>query len=75
MKLQYRYYESPGFKYTIKLYCDGQLTEYYEVYTIDMSDEIDKLEAQGYVYGYTEEQVRKAKEKYERMLDNIIEVR
>ena len=75
MKLQYRYYESFGFKYVIQLYRDGQLVESYKVYSIDLDDEIDKLESQGYVYGYTEDEVNKAKERYERMLNNIIEVR
>ena len=34
---------------------------------------IDRLEAEGYVYGYTKEEVEKAKKKYEDMLENIIE--
>ena len=72
MKLQYRYYEHIGFKYAVQLYCDGKLTKSYKVYSIDLDDEIDKLEGQGYVYGYTEEEVNKAKARYERMLDNII---
>lgn len=74
MKLQYRYYEHLGFKYMIQLYCDGQLVESYKVYSIDMNDEIEKLEEQGYSYGFTEEEVNKAKERYERMLNNIIKV-
>ncbi len=72
MKLQYRYYEHLGFKYMIQLYCDGQLVKSYKVYSIDMNDEIEKLEEQGYSYGFTEEEVSKAKERYERMLNNII---
>lgn len=72
MKLQYRYYEHLGFKYMIQLYCDGQLVKSYKVYSIDMDDEIEKLEEQGYSYGFTEKEVNKAKEQYERMLNNII---
>jgi hypothetical protein len=33
----------------------------------------DQLEKDGYIYGYTKEEVEEEKERYERMLNNIIQ--
>ena len=56
----------------IRLYCDGWVVKTYKVWLDELDDEIDKLEGQGYVYGYTEQEVNEVKEQYETMLDNII---
>lgn len=72
MKKQYRYGEGSSFKYIITLYHDGELVDIRELWLDELDDEIDKLEEQGYVHGYTREEVEKAKQTYERMLKNII---
>ena len=72
MKRQYRYIESYGFKYIFQLYHDGELVESHTVYLDKLQDAIDAFEADGYTYGYTEQEVEKAKERYERMLRNKI---
>lgn len=72
MKKQYRYYEITSFIYAIALYHDGEIVEYYKVCQNELDDEIDKIEEQGYTYGFTKEEVQEAKERYEKMLKNII---
>ena len=72
MRLQYRYFEYIGFQYMIQLYCDGWLVKSYKVYLDALDDELDKIEKQGYSYGFTEKEVNAAKERYEKMLSNII---
>ena len=73
MKLQYKIIEVYGFKYVIKLYQDGKIINSYEVWVDEVEDEREKLEEQGYTYGYTSKEVEEIKEIYERMLANIIE--
>lgn len=73
MKLQYRYSTgSTSFKRTIRLYYDGWLGKAYEIWVTELDDEIDTLEALGYAYGYTEEEVSDALKRYENMRNNII---
>lgn len=74
MKKQYRYYETISFKYDIELWHDGSFFNVYEVWLDELEDEICKLEDQGYTYGYTEYEVEKARQRYENMLKDIIEV-
>ena len=72
MRLQYRYFEYIGFQCVIQLYCDGWLAKSYKVYLDELDDEIDKIEKQGYKFGYTEQEVENARKRYEEMLSNII---
>ena len=72
MKLQYKFYESVFGKYRIWLYCDGWLVKSYNVWEDELDGELDKLEDKGYEYGYTEEEVKEAKERYEMMLKYAI---
>lgn len=72
MKQQYRYYEHTGFKYMIQLYCDGWIVKAYKVWVDELYDEIDKIENEGYTYGYTEDELDEARAHYERVLDNVI---
>ena len=72
MKLQYRYIDVGGFQYIIRLYCDGWLVKSYKVYSIELDDEIEKIENEGYTYGYTEDELNEARAYYERVLDNVI---
>lgn len=72
MKKQYRYHKTAGFQYMLQLYCDGWLVKSYKVYFDELDDEIDKIESQGYVYGYSENELKSARERYEHILNNII---
>ena len=71
-RLQYKCKEYIGFKHIIQLYHDGELAKAYKIYTDELDDEIEKLEAQGYRLGYTKEEVKVAKERYAVMLKNVI---
>lgn len=72
MKKQYRYYETTMLRYEIVLYHDGNMVNFYKVWLNELDDEVDKLKEQGYSYGFTQKEVDEAKERYERMLENII---
>lgn len=72
MKLQYRYIDVGGFQYIIRLYCDGWLVKSYKVYLDKLDDEIEKIENEGYTYGYTESELDEARARYEKVLDNVI---
>ena len=72
MKLQYRYIDIGTFKRRIFLYHDGELVEKRDVWIDELEGETDKLEAQGYSYGYTKEEVEYARELYESKLSRII---
>ena len=72
MKLQYRQIDIGGFKYKITLYHDGKVVDKRYVWIDDLEDEVDKLEAQGYTFGYTKEEVERARKLYEDKLNNII---
>lgn len=73
MKLQYRYREYIGFKWILDIYNDGKLIESLKLYAHELEETEEKLLAEGYTYGYTEEEVAEAKAKYEEMLSNIIQ--
>lgn len=74
MKKQYRYEEMRlgSFKYAIYLYHNGKHVDTKEVYCDELNDTIDTLEEQGYSYGFTEAEVKDARLRYERMLENMI---
>ena len=72
MKLQYNISSYDTLKVMFNLYQDGKLTNVYPVYEDEEDIEIAKLEKQGYTYGYTEREVRRAKESYEYKLKRII---
>lgn len=73
MKKQYRYEKDGFFKVRLYVYHDGELIESKSFYFDEADREMDKLESNGYVYGYSKEEINEAKEKYERMLKNIIQ--
>lgn len=72
MNKQYNLKSDGAFKSILKTYHDGELIETKSGWTDEMIDEIDKLEEDGYVYGYTQEEVATAKRRYERMLKYMI---
>lgn len=74
MKKQYTYYEISNFIYMIELYHDGKLVEQHKVWLSDTAKEESRLEAQGYTYGYTKEEVEEARQRYEEIFKNRIEV-
>lgn len=76
MEKQYRCIHTYSFKIFIELYHDGELVETKKLWEDDeYLNFIESLESNGYTYGYKKEEVEEAKERYERMLDNMIEIK
>ena len=73
MKKQYRYIKTTCFKVRLYTYHNGELVDSKEMWLDEADKEMAKLELDGYIYGYTQEEVEEAKKKYEEMLKNIIE--
>ena len=72
MRKQYRYKEATFAKYHLSIYHDGELVETKIFWGDDIDDEIDRLKMDGYTYGFTRAEVEEAKQRYERMLANMI---
>lgn len=73
MKKQYRCKEDTWCKRRLYVYHDGELIQSQSFYLDEIEKEIDKLESNGYILGYTKEEVEEVKERYERMLRDIIQ--
>lgn len=73
MRLQYRLFDTFN-AYNITLYHDGKIFKSYKVYKSndEAFEEVERLKEIVYTYGFTKEEVEKQKEKYERMLNNMI---
>ena len=67
--------ESYMFKRTVKVYCNGELVSSKTLWIDDADEYADQLEEEGYVYGYTQDEVDEAKRVYEEKLANLIEVK
>ena len=74
MRKQYRYNDYTFGKKRLYIYHDGELVERKELWIDDMLDEQERLEAEGYKYGFLDGEVKEAKQRYEHMLENMIEV-
>lgn len=55
------------------LYHNGHFYKSYKVWADQVAREEYRLRQHGYTYGYTKEEVEKAKQRYEEMLKDIIE--
>lgn len=73
MKKQYHISESYLFKRRVSIYHDGELISSKEMWVDDIYEYVDELEEDGYVYGYTQDEVDEAKRLYEDKLTNVIE--
>ena len=73
MKRQYRYDYNNWHSFNLQIYHDGKLINSQNVELYEIDDEINKLITNGYVYGYTKEEVEMAKQDYEMMLESMIE--
>ncbi len=73
MKKQYDYYEYYWPSYEIILYHDGIKVKSERVSLLKLDERLEQLEADGYTLGYTEEDVEKARKKYEHYYENRIE--
>lgn len=73
MKKQYRMSEDYMFKRTVKTYHDGVLVASETLWCDEADEYAEQLESDGYIYGYTEQEVEMAKKEYEEMLENIIQ--
>ena len=72
MKKQYHMSESYLFKRTVKTYHNGELVTSERLWDDEADKYADQLESEGYIYGYTKQEVEKAKKRYDEMLENII---
>lgn len=75
MRKQYRYRDWTFGKKCLYIYHDGKFIERKELWIDDFLDEQERLEDEGYTYGFLDGEVKEAKERYEYMLANIIEVK
>ena len=75
MKKQYRYNAGCFGKYYLYIYNDGKLIEKKILWGDEFDEEVDKLIDDGYTYGFTNDEVENAKQKYERMLLNVIDIK
>lgn len=73
MRKQYSFHEYAWGCYVIELYHDGFLMQEIQKDKADVNRYIDTLEARGYTYGYTDNEIEKARKTYEHMLENRIE--
>lgn len=72
MKKQYTVYENLFYRSTIRTYHDGKHIETYYKYNDEAEILIKKLEAEGYTFAFTKEEVDKIKEQYEYMIDKVL---
>lgn len=75
MKKQYRYNDYTFGKKRLYIYHDGKFVERKELWIDDFLDEQERLEDEGYTYGFLDGEVEEAKQRYEHMLANMIEVK
>ena len=72
MRKQYKV-RYTGLKTYFHLYHDGHFVGNNVVWQGDETeDERERLEADGYTYGYLDVEVKEAKQRYEHMLENMI---
>ena len=72
MRMQYKVCAATSFKYYIFVYHDGEYVGSYEVWLDKLDEEVNKLENQGYMRGFSKKEVEKERKRYEMMLENII---
>ena len=73
MKKQYRY-EKVGFnRVHLYTYHNGKVIKSEILDAYEFTKEICKLKSNGYVYGYTTEEIEETKERYEKMLMNAVQ--
>lgn len=75
MKKQYRYTDGTFGKKILYIYHDGKRVDTKKLYIDEFLDEKDRLDAEGYSYGYFEDEIEEAKRRYEYMLKNMIELK
>lgn len=73
MKKQYDYYECRWPYYEIVLYHDGVKVGVERKSLHELDEYLEELEAEGYIRGYTEEDVEAARKKWEHIYENKIE--
>jgi len=72
MKKQFRCEYESWWKKRLYIYHDGKLIESKSCCDDEIDYQLIRLAAEGYVCGYTKEEVEEAKKRYEHMLENII---
>lgn len=72
MEKQYHMSESHMFKRIVDVYHDGKLVSSKRMWVVDADEYADSLENDGFIYGYTQDEVDEAKRIYEEKLANLI---
>lgn len=72
MRKQYTFHEYAWGCYVIELYHDGVMTQAIKKDRADVNRYIDRLEARGYTFGYTDKDIEEARKRYEQVLENRI---
>ena len=73
MKKQYKLREIEQNNYILELYHNGELIKSYREEEGSLTKSLfDKLDSEGYTYGYTMEDLEKAWEQYSYVLNNLI---
>ena len=73
MKKQYDYYEGRWPYYEIILYNDGVKVAVERKDLLQLDKYLEELKTEGYTRGYTEEDVEKARKRWEHIYENRIE--
>ena len=73
MRKQYIFHEYAWGRYVIELYHDGVLEQTIKKDKADVNRYLDRLEAHGYTFGYTDKDIEEARKKYEYIYANRIE--
>lgn len=72
MKKQYRKEEVSFLRFILYVYHNGQLVWQEKMWLDKFEEAEEKLEAEGYTYCYTKEEVEEQRQRYEFMLNNQI---
>ena len=73
MRKQYDCYETRWPNYEVVLYHDGNKVAVENKSLLAIDEYLEQLEAEGYTRGYTEEDVAKARKRWEHIYENRIE--
>lgn len=72
MRKQYRCVDYTFGRNLLHLYHDGKCVETKKIWIDEVIDEQERLEKDGYTYGYLDSEVEKEKQRYEHMMKNVI---
>lgn len=65
MRKQFRCTKKSWCKTSVYLYHDSELFRFKEVWNDELEEYIEQIKSEGYMYGYTQEDIERAKKVYE----------